>query len=134
MAKNSKEIIEKIKKLHRKSKKFSISRESDNKFYFDGTYYSPDLVLRNKETGRVEIIIEVEQGTRKHVVGGVITADYCMGKIGEKPLMIIVALHKQDRKDYAKREKLFSAYIKNLTDVIIWTEKEFIEELKGYKL
>ena len=53
-----------------------------------------------------------------------------MGKIGENPSMIIVALDEQDRKDYLKRGKLIKSYIKNLKQVHIFSEKELLKELE----
>jgi hypothetical protein len=95
--------------------KFRITKE---KFYFDETYYNPDIVLRDRKSGKIKAILEVEQGTRKHVVGGIITADYCMGLIKEKPIMLILALNKQDLKDYKKREKMLRHYIKNIRKLV----------------
>jgi len=110
---NSRPIITKLmKKL---GGKFRITKE---KFYFDETYYNPDIVLRDRKSGKIKAILEVEQGTRKHVVGGIITADYCMGLIKEKPIMLILALNKQDLKDYKKREKMLRHYIKNIRKLV----------------
>lgn len=121
---NSRPIVRRLtKKL---GGKFRITKE---KFYFDETYYEPDLLFRDRKTGKIKAICEVEQGTRKHVVGGVITADYCMGKIKEKPIMLILALTKQDLKDYLKRQKLIKHYIKNLKKVIIDDFKGIISEI-----
>ena len=111
------------------SNKFKIAKESKNKFYFDGAYYEPDLVLRDKNTGKIKAILEVEQGTRKHVVGGIITADYSIGKIREKPIMLVLALTKQDLKDYRKRQKMIRQYIKNIRKVIITDLKGVISEI-----
>lgn len=110
---NSRPIIKRLmKKL---GGKFRITKE---KFYFDETYYNPDIVLRDRKSGKIKAILEVEQGTRKHVVGGIITADYCMGLIKEKPIMLILALNKQDLKDYKKREKMLRHYIKNIRKLV----------------
>ncbi|MDD4893984.1 MAG: hypothetical protein PHW54_01550, partial [Candidatus Omnitrophica bacterium] len=89
---------------------FRISTESENKFCFDGASYNPDLVFRRKDDNSIKAIIEVEQGTRKHIVGGVITADYCMGKMRQCPPMFILALTEQDKKDYKKRIKMLKTY------------------------
>ncbi len=119
-----------IKKIINKfSDKFKITKESKNKFHFDGTYYGPDLVFYDKKSDKIKAILEVEQGTRKHVVGGIITADYCMGKMKERPIMLILALTKQDLKDYAKRQKMIKHYIKNLKKVIIGDLKGIISEI-----
>ena len=109
--------------------KFKITKESKNKFYFDGAYYSPDLVFYSKKTNKIEVILEVEQGTRKHVVGGVITADYCMGLLKERPIFYILALTKQDLKDYKKRRKMINQYRKNIKKVIIGDLGDIIQAL-----
>jgi len=111
------------------SNKFKIAKESKNKFYFDGAYYDPDLVFYDKKSGKIRVILEVEQGTRKHVVGGIITADYCMGLQKERPIFCVVALTKQDLKDYTKRQKLIKHYIKNIKKVIISDLKGIISEI-----
>ena len=85
--------IKKIKDAF--GEKFFVSKESRNKFYFDGAFYSPDLVFfYNKKTNKIIAVLEVEQGTRKHVVGRIITANYCMRRMKEKPLMLGLALKK----------------------------------------
>ena len=104
--------------------KFKITTESENKFCFDDASYSPDLVLWSQDDNSIKAIIEVEQGTRKHVVGGAITADYCMGKLKQRPSMFILALEEQDRKDYLKRMLLFREYTKHLKEIIIGNEIE----------
>ena len=109
-----------IKSLKNKfGNKFVIKTESQNKFCFDDAYYQPDLVLWDKTEKTIKAIIEVEQGTRKHVVGGVITADYCMGKLKQRPVMIILALTEQDRKDYHKRRTMLREYTKNIKGLVV---------------
>jgi hypothetical protein len=96
------------------------------------------------EDGRViKAVIEVEQGTRKHIVGGIITADYCMGKISQKSLMLssfgdlrrmeVLALTEQDRKDYLKRRDLILHYIKYLRGIVIGNKAEVVKELRKIK-
>lgn len=113
---NSKLVIEKLINLF--ETKFEITRENENKFYFDDAYYSPDLVFRNKN-GKIIALIEVEQGTRKHIVGGIITADYCMGLLKEKPIFCLIALSERDLKDYKKREKMLMQYIRHIKKVVM---------------
>lgn len=110
--------------------RFEITTEARNKFCFDGTSYQPDLVFRNKKNDKIEAIIEVEQGTRKHVVGGVITADFCMGNMKQQPVMLILALAEQDRKDYAKRIKMLKSYVKNIKDIIVGDKTAVIRALE----
>lgn len=114
---SSQPVIAMLKK--RFEKKFIITTEAQNKFYFDDAYYSPDLVLWNKMSKKVMVIIEVEQGTRKHVVGGIITADYCMGKLRQRPLMMILALTEQDRKDYVKRMPMMKKYARHIRKLYV---------------
>lgn len=113
--------------------KFHITTERRKEFCFDGTSYNPDLVFRSKLDSSIRAIIEVEQGTRKHVVGGVITADYCMGKIKQSPVMFVLALDKQDRKDYLKRKKLIKSYTKHIKEIVIGNSKEIITALSKLK-
>jgi len=128
MAKLSSQPV--IKVLIKKfENKFKITKESKNKFYFDGAYYSPDLVLYDKKRGRLKAIIEVEQGTRKHVIGGIITADYCMDSIKAKPVFCVLALTKQDLKDYKKRQKMINKYIRHIKRVVIGDLKAIIKTL-----
>lgn len=113
--------------------KFDIKKESKNKFCFDGASYIPDLVFYDKKREKIKIILEVEQGTRKHVVGGIITADYCMGKLKEKPIMLVLALTKQDLKDYRKRQKLIKNYTKHIKKVFIGGSKEIVKFLRSIR-
>lgn len=127
MNKGSKPIISKLKKQF--SKKFKITTESQNKFCFDGTFYNPDLVFWSRKDNSIKAVIEVEQGTRKHMVGGVITADYCMGKMKQTPLMFVLALEKQDRKDYLKRTVMLKKYTKHLREIVIGNYAEVVSVL-----
>lgn len=74
-------------------------------------------------------LVEVEQGSRKHVVGGIITADYCMGLQKENPVFFVVALTEQDLRDYRKRLNFLKSYVKNLRDVEVFNESEAIRVL-----
>ena len=56
-----------------------------------------------------------------------------MGKISQKPLMLVLALTEQDRKDYRKRKDLISHYIKYLKDVVIGNKAEIVRELGKIK-
>jgi len=124
----SQATIKKLIKLF--SNKFVITKESKNKFIFDDTYYSPDLVFCNKKNGKIVAVIEIEQGTRKHVVGGVITADYVLGLMKEKSIFCILGLTPQDIKDYKKRKKMIKFYLKNIKKVFIGDLKEIIKVLR----
>jgi len=119
-----------IKRLSKEfGKKFLI--ESENKFFFDyEAYYSPDLILRDRTTKKIKAVIEVEEGTKKQAIGTVITADYCMAKKKENPVMILLALDKQDKKDYLRRLNLLKTYAKSFTAIKIGDEKEVIQMLK----
>jgi len=116
------------------SKKFKVTTESQNRFCFERTFYNPDLVFWSKANNSIKAVIEVEQGTRKHMVGGVITADYCMGKMKQSPVMFVLAFDEQDRKDYLKRKKLFEAYTKHLKEIVIGNKKEIITALSQLKV
>jgi hypothetical protein len=122
MNKGSKPIIRGLK--NKFSKKFKVTTESQNRFCFEEAFYNPDLVFWSKKDNSIKAIIEVEQGTRKHMVGGVITADYCMGKMKQSPTMFVLALERQDRKDYLKRQKMFQAYTCHLKRIFIGNKKE----------
>ena len=113
---------------------FDIITGSKNRFYFEhGAYYEPDIVLRSKGKAKIVALIEVEQGTRKHVVGGIITADHCMGLLKETPVFIVVALTVQDLKDYRKRLDFLKSYVKNLKQVDICDVSEAIHKLESLK-
>lgn len=129
-AKDSKPIIESLEKQF--GTKFKVVVESQNKFPIDdGATYNPDLVFRSKEDDSIKAIIEVEQGSRKHVVGGVITADYCMGKMREKPLMFIVALNESRRDNYRKRLLMLNSYKQHIKKVIIDCKEGVLRKLKN---
>jgi len=128
---SSKPSINSLKKQFKN--KFKITTESENRFSFDSAYYSPDLVFWSKDERVIKAVLEVEQGTRKHIVGGIITADYCMGKISQKPLMLVLALTEQDRKDYLKRKNLILHYIKYLRGIVIGNKAEVVKELGKIK-
>lgn len=128
-AKDSKPIIELLKREF--ETKFKVIIESQNKFPIDqGATYNPDLVLRGKKDNSIKAIIEVEQGSRKHVVGGVITADYCMGKQDENPIMFIVALNESRKDNYRKRLPMLNSYKRYLKEVIIDCQEGVIKKLK----
>jgi hypothetical protein len=113
---------------------FDITTGSKNRFYFEhGAYYESDIVLRSKQTAKIEALIEAEQGTRKHVVGGIITADHCMGLQNETPVFIVVALTAQDLKDYRRRLDFIKFYVKNLKNVEVYNESEAIQRLESLK-
>lgn len=131
MERRSKPVIDEIKK--RFGNRFKITTETENKFCFDDTSYNPDLVFWSKADNSIKAIIEVEQGTRKHMVGGVVTADYCMGKMKQSPLMFVLALDEQDRKDYQKRITLFKFYVKHLKEIIIGNKAEILKALQEIK-
>jgi hypothetical protein len=128
MPKSSRPVINKLIKEF--GKKFNISRESKNKFYFDGAYYSPDLVLKKKKNNKIIGIVEIEQGTRKHVIGGAITADYVCKSAHIRPVFVVLGLTSQDVKDYKKRKRLITYYTKSFKKVIIGNFKETVKELK----
>lgn len=109
------------------NKKFSLTCQE--RFSFDGTFYIPDIVLRNQKGDIIRAIIEIEKCSRKHVVGGVITADYCMGLRNENPVIFILSLEEKNKKDYRNRIKMLKTYVRNLQDVIIGNKEEVISEL-----
>ncbi len=126
---SSQPVIKRLKRVF--GKKFDVTTESKNTFRFDNAYYQPDLVFRCKKSKKIKVLIEVEQCTRKHIVGGVISADYCMGKHKQKPVMLILALTEQDRKDYGKRVKMLKHYIKHLRGLFVGNEKEVVRRLRN---
>lgn len=132
----SKPIIDGTKKKFENKFKVTTSGK-ENKFFLDDTntaYYNPDLVFRSKRNNsRIKAIIEVEQCARKHIVGGVITADYCMGREKQSPSMFVLALNEKDKKDYQKREKLLKTYTKHLKKIIIGNKAEVWKALSNLK-
>jgi len=128
----SRPVISFLKKKF--GKQFIITTEASNKLDLDNdAYYSPDLLLRDKKDNNIKAIIEVEQGARKHMVGGVITADYCIRGSKNKPLMCVLALHKQDKKDYLKRLTLLKYYSKRFSKIVIGSRDEIVKELLNLK-
>jgi len=116
-------VIKRLQKLFKDIKR--------NTFLFDGTKYKPDLVLRDsKDNNIIKAIIEVEGRGRRKMVGGVITADYCMGIEKQKPIMFVIALDKSDEKDYQKRIPMLEHYTKNLKEIVIRDKKHIISRLK----
>lgn len=128
--KDSKPIIESLKRQF--GIKFRVVIESQNRFPIDdGATYNPDLVFRSKKDNSIKAIIEVEQGSRKHVVGGVITADYCMDKQKENPVMFIVALNESRRDNYRKRLPMLNSYKRHLKEIIIDCKEGVLRKLKN---
>lgn len=109
-------------------KKFKITQEKP--FPFDGTSYKPDLVFQDKTDDSIKAIIEIEGSSRKHMVGGVITADYVMGKEKQRPSMFVIALDELDKKDYQKRIPMLKHYTTNLKSIDIDNLKHIISRLK----
>lgn len=109
-------------------KKFNITQEKS--FHFNGTTYRPDLVFQDIVDDSIKAIIEIEGGARKHVVGGVITADYVMGKEKQRPSMFVIALDELDKKDYQKRIPMLKHYTTNLKRIDIDNLKHIISRLK----
>jgi hypothetical protein len=108
--------------------KFKITQEKS--FPFDGTTYRPDLVFQDKVNDNIKAIIEIEGGPRKHMVGGVITADYVMGKEKQRPSMFVIALNELDRKDYQKRIAMLEHYTTNFKEFDINDLEHIISRLK----
>lgn len=105
----------------------------EHSFKFDNTSYRPDVVLKDKKYKKIKAIIEIEQCARKHVVGGVITAGYCMKKIRPKPIMFVLSLKAKNTKDYKKRIPMLKHYIKSFKDIIIDNKMEIITALMKLK-
>lgn len=112
-------------------KKFLV--EFQKRFEFDGTHYRPDVIICDKKSRSIKAIIEIEQCSRKHVVGGVITADYCMRKEGEKPIMCVLSLNDQNTEGYRNRLKMLKHYIKSFKKIIIGNKKDIIKALGRIK-
>ena len=123
---NSKSVFRHLKKIF--GRKFEITKEKY--FPFDETTYKPDLIFQDKEDGSIKAIIEIENCSRKHMVGGVITADYCMGKRKQHPDMFIIALDEQNKKDYRKRLPMFKKYKKHLKNITIDNKLEITKKLR----
>lgn len=96
-----------------------------------GATYRPDVVLRDKNNNRIVAIIEIENRTgRKHMVGGVITADYCMHKRKQEPTMFVVSFDDQRRKSYQDRLKMLQGYAKCLKKIVIYDVKDATTNIK----
>jgi hypothetical protein len=102
---------------------------SHERFYFDNTYYVPDITLRGKKDRCIKAIVEIEQCSRKHVVGGVLTADYCMSMKKIKPIIFVLSLKNKNKVDYQKRIPMLKKYVKALRDIIVGNKKEVLDEL-----
>lgn len=111
--------------------KFQITLEEP--FQFDATSYRPDVVVRSSNGKVIKAIIEIEQCSRKHVVGGVITADYCMGlpeyKQKQKSAIYVLSLKEGNTEDYRKRIKMLKQYVRNLKTIVIGNKDEVIDAL-----
>ena len=103
------------------------------RFYFDQTCYIPDITLRSIKNGAIKAIIEIEQCARKHVVGGVITADYCMGKERARPVICVFSLRSKNTKDYKKRIPMLKRYMKAHKDIVIGDKTEVFNALAKIK-
>ena len=86
--------------------------------------------VSTKRPASIKAIIEIEDSSRKHMVGGVITADYCMGKRKQHPDMFIIALDEQNKKDYRKRLPMFKKYKKHLKNITIDNKLEITKKLR----
>lgn len=124
------EVIDSLEERFKDS--FNIVIESGNRLPLDtGAFYNPDLVFRSKKNNKIRAIIEVEGGARKHMVGGVITADYYVMKEGiKKPLFCVLALTERHRKAYLRRRKLLRYYAKRFKNIIVGNREDVIGELE----
>lgn len=126
---NAKQVIALLEKIF--GNKFLITCQE--RFLFDGTSYRPDIVFRCKKDRSIQAIVEIEQCARKHVVGGIITADYCMRNREEKPIMCVLSLRDENTEDYQKRIKMLKQYIKYLKDIFIGDKDEIAKALSKIK-
>jgi len=127
MERKSAPIIQELRENF--SNKFLITTEKEKPFPFCGTQYEPDIVLWSKDTSSVLAIIEVEQGTRKHMVGGAITADYCMKQSGHFPYFFVLSLKPNYKEDYRKRIPMLKSYVTSLQDIFVGDKDEVIEKV-----
>lgn len=116
-----------------KGRGFYLTRQERFKISSKATY-RPDLVIRGKSGKIIKAIIEVEWKTsRKHMVGGVIQADYCMGKENAKPLFCLVALDKERCTSMSNRIPMLKSYCGNLYSIKVGNPKVISKALSGIK-
>ena len=113
--------------------KFQITLEEP--FPFDTTSYRPDVVVRSSDGKAIKAIIEIEQCSRKHVVGGVITADYCVRKDRQhklfghqKPRMFVLSLKNKNTENYKERLPMLKRYTK-FKGIVIGNKEEIFDAL-----
>lgn len=133
-----------IKASHNaKTIKRLLRKEFDSKFKIFEEYpclieesasYRPDLVFISKKNDSIQVIIEIEwKTTRKHMVGGIITADYCMRQKKFSPVMCVLLLDEKRENSYHKREAMLKQYIKSLRDIKIGSKDEIIDYISNLK-
>ena len=105
--------------LAKKLKRHSFHLAKEERFKISKhAVYRPDLVIRDKANKRIKAIVEIEWRTsRKHMVGGVIEADYCMKKLKAKPLFCLVSLDKKRCNSMRNRIQMLNSYCKNLYSI-----------------
>lgn len=117
--------------------RFKLSRTKLPQKHDVGMEYQPDMILRNKKTGKIEIIIEVETDpVRKSLVGAAVTADYCISidQPGYKPKMLFIIGEKglSQLENFKARTPLINKYVKYIKKPVrIGTEKEIWKFLKS---
>ena len=113
--------------------RFRVEVEVDKTNYLpdrESHVYQPDVILRS-DANEVLYIIEVENDpVRKALVGACILADYSIKALRQqaKPILIFIVYSEEGIRQMGNfRDKLEIAkeYCKDLSDVRIYTEKEF---------
>lgn len=110
------------------------------KAHREKSVYRPDIIFRDKSSGEITHIIEVETSRAgKSVVGAAILADYCIGehmKSGEQshsPYLVFVFLGEAPRIELAKKRinRIHREdYLKHLRKpILICSEMEAVEKI-----
>ena len=132
MDKRAGEVIRYIEK-QLKGQSFHLTKEERFKISKHATYIA-DLVIRGKSGKTIKAVIEVEWRTsRKHMVGGVIEADYCMGMIKAKPLFCLVSLDNGRCASMGNRIPMLNSYCKNLYSIKVGNPKVISKALSSLK-
>lgn len=136
MRKEHRQIQVEVKKRYKQ--KYDVFTEAEdgrnNLPNRESHVYQPDIVVKNKNSGKISYIIEVENDPmRKNLVGASVLADYSIGQLNEnqKPILIfIVYTDKGIRQihNFVEKLKIARKYCKNLKDIRMLSLQEFWNE------
>ena len=125
----------KIISSYRQGKENGLPVKTKEKIYF------PDLILKDKKSGIIKHIIEVETDpVRKSIVGASILADYCIGldQPRKKIRLSFIIGNKETKSgrsglkqlpDFQKRKSIIEKYLKNIYKVNIDIEEKITKTI-----